>query len=350
MFETPSVFVGHSQYPNVSVGLLSTPQDRRHDAPQFWSQHNYSIPSVTHLRKELLNLRQQTHVKQKSVFSDLALTVTPPTVEVTYTQKSNNSLSPQQEAIPFGPSAQLGQFQIIDNLKTNPLLEKYADDIDVSATTALHELFIRGVDEHSLSKMLSVGNLGRGTLRKLVPTRWSITAVDDTLSGELKSQIVLYDTLHPSVYVGGYMGNYFIILFFEGPYSFEFIEVVTESKQQFTDWESPLGRKEYAKNTAGGYYATRLAINEFLSQSKKQASVIAIRFITEAYYQSLGVWVVREACRKALSQTAVEFEDRKMQCLFAEKLALKKFGIPIDLSKSPILTQVLKQSTLSSFF
>lgn len=69
-----------------------------------------------------------------------------------------------------------------------------------------------------------------------------------------------------------------------------------------TDVEDFYGRKTYASNTAGGYYAARLPILEYLEKEKKQASVIAIRIELPSYWASLGVWVCREAMKKTLDR------------------------------------------------
>jgi hypothetical protein len=76
-----------------------------------------------------------------------------------------------------------------------------------------------------------------------------------------------------------------------------------------TDYENFYGRKSYATNTFGGYYATRLPILEFLERRKRQASVLAIRLETPSYWAALGVWVVRESVRKALSKKILDFRS-----------------------------------------
>jgi hypothetical protein len=42
-------------------------------------------------------------------------------------------------------------------------------------------------------------------------------------------------------------------------------------------------KKEYAFNTAGGYYATRFPILEYLNSIQRQASVLVMRIETPSY-------------------------------------------------------------------
>jgi len=61
-------------------------------------------------------------------------------------------------------------------------LRKKFYDTDVKAETAIDELHSKGVDNYKIQQSLSTGILGQEENRKLVPTRWSITASDDMIS------------------------------------------------------------------------------------------------------------------------------------------------------------------------
>ncbi len=353
--EVPSVFVGKFGYPHISVGFLHTEKDQKHDDPLFWSKHNYSIASVTKLRKNLVNAPFQSSVTEKldkrlELAKMLVMAKKPASVELTFTQKTTTSLKNQGEAIPYGPSTLLHTIQSPENIQTDVRLEKLFFDTDASATTAIHELYKKGVDEHAISKLLSVGGLGRGSLRKLVPTRWSITATDDTLSQSLKETLIGYDTHPYCAFTSDYLGNYFLILLFEGPFAFHFLEVLPD-KSIKEDVELALGRKEYAKQTTGGYYAAKVAVLEYLAKEKKVASVFCIRFITDEYYLSLGVWVVREAVKKTLLQNPLEFSDATLLAKYATLFCQKKQNVSLEtyIQQSPVLRFVLKQKNLFDF-
>jgi hypothetical protein len=206
---------------------------------------------------------------------------------------------------------------------------------------------------------LSVGNLGIGKNRKLVPTRWSITAVDDTVGKDWLNEIRQYPETDYTSFFGGYLGNYFLILFYPDVWSYELFETympksswnVTEETQFTTDYEAYAGRKTYAENCGGGYYAARLPILEKLKGMKRQASVLCLRFITGEYAVPLGVWVVREAVRKAMSSKPLHFADKSLMMKYANALIKKKFGFNLDnITKYSILLKEIKtQRKLTSF-
>ena len=73
---------------------------------------------------------------------------------------------------------------------------------------------------------------------------------------------------------------------------------VTNRIQYSTDYEPYSGRKKYAENCAGGYYASRLAVLEKLNLLRKQGSCLCLRFITDDYAVPLGASVLKYTTTK----------------------------------------------------
>jgi hypothetical protein len=239
-------------------------------------------------------------------------------------------------------------------------VEKVVGDSDLKAQDAILYLYQNSFDENFLSKVLSIGNLGVKKDRKLVPTRWSITATDDTIGKSLIDEIKDYPQTDYLAYFGGYLGNYYLVLMLPGIWSYELFEIyapkaswnVSSEVQFSTDYEGYEGRKTYADNCAGGYYAARLPILEKLKGMKRQSTTLVFRFITGEYSIPLGVWVVREATRKSVQNKPLNFGSQELMLDYAKKLAKKKFGIDMDsiLSKSIIINNIKTQKNLHSFF
>ena len=145
---------------------------------------------------------------------------------------------------------------------------------------------------------------------------------------------------------------------FSEPWSYELFEMympkaewnISDKVQYMTDYEPYDGRKGYAENCGGGYYSVRLAILEKLKNMKKQAAVLALRFITGEYAVPLGVWVTREATRKALNNKPMEFASKELMIEYTRKLVKKKFGYNLYLlNKSFIMDNLNKQLKLQVF-
>ncbi|MBR9692969.1 hypothetical protein GOV07_03505 [Candidatus Woesearchaeota archaeon] len=360
--EAPNVFVGQYGYPRVNVGFLNVEEYTEQDEPLKWSKENKQIPEIVDLRTQLVNSNFQQHIKSFSdrlseMSQEIGMASKPADMEIKLSKKPKFSTTFNQGTQPHGPSVRLKHARITENVTVDSRVEKVVDDIDQKSAPALNKLYKKGFDEHFLRKLLSVGNLGIKTQRKLVPTRWSITAVDDTLGKELIKDVKDFSETDCEVYVGGYLGNEYVILFFDDLWSYELFEgyVPLLYKHGYeawdTDYENYLGRTEYAKNTVGGYYAARLSILERLKTQKRQSAILALRFVTTEYSAPLGVWVVREAVRKAMQATPLSFADRDLMKTYVINYCKKRFGFDVSttINKSRLLKNIKVQTRLNQF-
>ena len=365
----PAPFVGRVGYPDVNVGILSVPYANPeaswvNDAPRHWAKNNFQIREVIDLRSSMVNSRFKANVKLRNKFLDISKEVgmasKPVEMEFQLKQKPQFRVKMNDVMLPMGPNASLQKADITANPKIDHQVEKVVDDTDFKATGALLQLYGQGKDENFLSRLLSIGNVGVKMQRKLVPTRWSITAVDDMIAKSLIKEVKQYPEMDYSVFFAGYLGNYYLILTFPEKWSYELFESYapkaswnTSNELQFsTDYEDYFGRKTYADNTAGGYYAARISILEKLKEIKKQGSILALRFITGEYACPLGVWVCREATRKSMSSKPIVFASRELMINYAKEFAKSKFGVDITqlLASSNLLRNVKQQKKLSAFY
>ncbi len=258
---------------------------------------------------------------------------------------------------PMTNPAPIKKVLLEENTKVLKKVDYLINDYDAKANTALNELYNANVKVDHLQKLLSVGLLGVGASRKMVPTRWSITAIDDTLSKQLLEKIKHYQEFDKIILLSGnYVGNYIDILILPGAFSFEAIEAwdgeSTYGDSHHTtfsqDYEEFYGRKTYASNVTGGYYAMRLPVTEYLEKIKRQATVLVFRRITPEYYAPLGVGVVRETTRRAITNTPQTFENLDD----ALKEMVKRVGFSVETikEKSWILQEYGKQKNLKKWF
>jgi len=359
---SPTPFVGRYGYPRVNVGLLTTSSERPRDEfdnPNLWARQDFGLQSLVDLRSSLVNSRFKATVdeaRKTSKFLDISQEVgmakEPVDVEVKLEEKPQFRINFGSYSAPTGPSASLIKADITSNPKIDSKVDKVFSDTDLKATGAIGYLSNSGIDENQLSRMLSIGAFGLKKDRKLVPTRWSITAVDDTLGKEMIGKLTGYPEHDLGAYFGGYLGNYYLILVFPGIWSYELFEMVVPNTMNYmTDYENYAGRKKYAFDTAGGYYTVRLAIAEKLNRIKRRGSVLALRFITDEYKVPLGVWVTREASRKTMAGKPVTFGSDDLILEYAKRFVKDKFGMELGyiLRRSKLLNERKSQKRLSEF-
>jgi hypothetical protein len=116
------------------------------------------------------------------------------------------------ESAPFGPVAPLKSFKTA-SLSIDKRLENVYYDKDLRAAEAIVDLFQQEVEVSRIHRVLSVGMLGLQKNRRLVPTRWSISATDDIISVSLIKNIVSYAQIDLfEVYKHSHLGNYYSII------------------------------------------------------------------------------------------------------------------------------------------
>lgn len=350
-------FVGRFGYPKVNVGIMAPPQHDEetwlYDAPRTWGKTNTGISEVVDYRTRMINSRFVSNVKSPdslvSIAQEVAMAKSPVDIDVDLEKKPFLNIRTDQWVAPMGPQARLKRLTLASNPRIPTAVQKMYDDTDVLAADAVNELYNKNIDENSITRMFSVGVFGKE--RKLVPTRWSITATDDIISKPLIDEIKQLPIGEYSAHVGSYLGNYYLMLSFPEIWAYELFEMYVKPGvlEYSTDHEEFNGRSEYAQQCAGGYYTVRLAIAEHLKSIKRQNSVLALRFITDEYVLPLGVWVTREASRKAFESKPITFGSKELMLTYAKLFAKKKFGVDIE----PILKESImlkeKQKSLSAF-
>ena len=313
----PSVFIGSHNYPKVNTGILS-PQhvgsSEMMDSPDNWYSENYSIEKIASLRTSLVNSKKQLKVQNTDNFVDntreIAMASDPVDIEVELDKKPGASISGGRVK-PVSASGDIKELLLGENPSVEKQVEKKFYDTDVKAETAVNELTDKGVDVYKIQQSLSTGMLGQEDNRKLVPTRWGITASDDMVSKEIRSQVKKYQELGEIRYFNNeYVGNDFHIFLIPGRWEYELIELkrpgsvwnAAENTYIAQNYEPFQGRTSYAEQTAGAFYAARLGALEYLNSINRQAKVMIIRDVSPEYWAPLGVWVIRETVRNGFDQ------------------------------------------------
>jgi DNA repair protein NreA len=368
----PTIFIGSKlKYPQVNVGILS-PIEKVRDAqifddPGTWAQKNFSIQDVISLRENLLNSRFQSNVtdvriskKFLDIAKNIAISSKPVDVEIELKNEINFGKKVDRVLTPHGMSAGLKKARVTSNLKIDQKVDRVMND-EIKSVEGLNYLYQSGINEYSLSKILSVGVLGLKKDKKMVPTRWSITATDDTLTKELLKNVRDYKWVEDyQFFFGEFMGNQFLIFLFPNVWSFELFELYYPGSswnsslemKASTDSEGFRGRTNYAQNCGGGYYACRLPIVEYLNKIKRQAGVLVVRLETPSYWAALGVWVVRESVRKALEIFPMKFDSKETFLSGAKKISKIKYDFDLELiyDKSILLKTYGVQKNLRDWF
>lgn len=355
----PSVFIGTYNYPKVFAGPLLAPSYEDSaimDNPEAWVNNSTTQQEIISYRLNLVRGKQTigiTDLENNYIekLQEISMASKSIASEAEFNKKPRGMTFSAENA-PHGPSAVLKKFDI-DNVKWDHQLEKTYYDTDLKAADAVEILHDKDIPFSQIQKAFSVGTMGVKDNRKLVPTRWSITAVDTTIADRLLDKVKYYSQLDTyRVYEFSSLNNYYAILEIPSPWQYEwmeaFLDINGKGTMIFTDYESNKGKKEYSR-VGGCYYTAKMAILEQLERDKLQAGCIVFREADENYIP-LGVFNVRENIRHAMNSPYKEFETLTNALDYIEtklKLTVKDFRMAGDL-----LDDIIKhrQTTLDQFF
>lgn len=349
----PSVFIGSYGYPKVGVGPMVPPMHGDTsilDLPERW--HGKTLEEIVNFRLNLVRGVQKVSVLQPQGryienLQDLAMAQNTPDAEIVFQKNAIPTTIIDGQSAPFGPVGEIKNVKF-SGMKTSKPVEKVYYDSDLGAEGAVLKLYNSGIEISKIQKCFSIGMFGKK--RKLVPTRWSITATDDIISKNLVEEILDYSQIDSHlVFIHEHLGNLFSVLLFPHRWIFEMEEAWHTEKGELgfgADAEDASGIHRYP-SIAGAYFAAKLGVAEYLKRNQRQAGVLVLREIRAEYAVPVGVWQVREAIRAAMSKKPIIVDSLEQGLDVACKhLSISKTEW---LSKGTIL-KMLRQKSITDYF
>lgn len=343
--------VGEKNYPYLKVHNVSTEETKN----SFFKSGEVVKKDYTEIfkikAKNILGSTDEGYIKKvdnrlKKEISDIYKSRT----EIEFTSEFENELKFDKVLVNkvsgiVGSKNSLHSIEANENTTTSKQIEKYTTE-DIKAKDAVLNLYERGVNEHQIIHLLALGEFGLNFNKKLVPTKWAITAYDQMVEKHLHSKILKYNVIKSfEVYYYKNKSDTHVIVLLPDTYSGE----------HFEDWEGGQGRdyigvnnrlKTPEPNNAGGYYATKIGVHEHLNERKSQASFVALRVIRN-YDVPLGVVFVRECVRECLKNLVFKSNEIKD----VEEFLMKNYFLHYKhFISSKVLSERKSQTKLGDFY
>lgn len=409
----PNLFVGQFGYPSVSWGPMVTLAEGVPDNPKDW--YGWGFDQIVRARSVQVRGRVNNSVLEAAGASpgrgreapaprildmaqEAAMSSAPLDMEMRFSKKPSLAVEFHAVHQPMGPSAPLERMSLADNPKIPKSVDELVEE-QVAAGQAMRELMGRGIDEHYLTRLLTAGVLGKRPRRRLVPTRWGITAVDDTMAKAHMERIRQFPQGNDFLlFFNEYLGNRFHVLLMPGAWEYEGFETwcgpmkcpnatpveldgagaregagagvsghggrgsggspsaqeahaliapARRGVRSFAiseEYEPFGGRSDYAAKQGGGYYAARLGVAEALAgAAHRQYRALVIREIMPEYDLPVGVWEIRENVRHAMANGPRRFSSRD------EMLGVLGQELNVPLSEYRARSVLLAQRRLADY-
>ncbi|HZD12977.1 MAG TPA: hypothetical protein VE177_05605, partial [Candidatus Binatus sp.] len=313
----PGVFLGSADYPHLRAGPLVPvlPQDGTVDDPSILDDSSRwldtRIEDLVRYRFSLVRGKTRVRVgdarnpdRTLALVQELALSATPTETELHLTKKPQARIYILPRSAPHGPSGAIEKILLTENPDVPRPVENVTSDFDLDTQEGVSTLYWKGVSQQQITRVFSVGQLGVFKNRRLVPTEWSITAIDDILGKALLDRVQDYPHLGEfRVYGAAGLGNNVQVLLLPTAWMYEALEgwLTGSVPEVYSDYEFHIGRRNYPTNIAGAYHAVKLPVLEFLEREHRQAGAIAFLEVDRDWVP-LGVWRFRELARRALTR------------------------------------------------
>ena len=348
----PSVFVGTYNYPKVNVGPMVPPihgDTGILDAPERWTGKsldeivNYRLNLVRGIQKVPVNDPTGRYIEN---LQELAMSEHATDSDVQFTKATSAVGLLDGYSAPFGPIGEIKSAKF-SNSPVERKIEKVYYDKDLLANDAVLKLYNSGIDISQIQKCFSIGMMGKK--RKLVPTRWSITATDDIISNDLVQQALEFSVIDRyEIYHYEHLGNLLSVVLFPHRWLYEMIEAwYSNGILGFGSDHEGVKGIDHLPEIAGAYYSAKLAVVEHLVANEIQSGALVLREIRPEYAIPIGVWQIREGVREAMKQRPVissSFEN-------ALDVASKSMSISRkEWLEHGSIVQLMKQKTISDFF
>ena len=351
-FSKPFNLVCENNYPNLLLGpgIYTDFADAKASSPTDWIKSN--IKDIEKNRnKQVFSFAKyskeaaQDPTRELSDIQLITQSIKTTELEIDFTEKERK-VSDEVTGL-SNTSFDFENLKIVDDIKVPKPIEKTVNDRDFNAREGMIYLYQKIDDVYKIEQLLSVGLLGIKRNRLLVPTRWTITSVDDTIGKELINKIKINQTIDKyELHFFEFYKNKFYVIMLPLTWGFEMIE---NAGGQFTiDHELYDPRKDYAINVMGGYYAARLEIAKRLEERKRLARVIVLRDM-DPTYSSKGVWVIREAVKEAMAKEPLVFETLESLLNHINSQLLIRNSIKYWTDASTILKENKMQKRLFEF-
>ena len=343
---SPSVFIGSYGYPEVRGGPLLIDDS---DNPPEWLRQGLGIDDIVGIRARTIRGSSGIHHFSDNL-QEIAISSDPVDVDVAFERPVAFSLTFDGTVAPVGLSGQLKAMEVTGSARVDRAVDRVTSDSDLRATDACVTLMESDIDVYQIAKLMTAGLLGKR--RHFVPTRWAITAVDDTLSIRLKKQIAAFPHLEEiRVFSGEIFGNRIVCILVPGDWKYEMIEIwgrhtLWGGEQEIIVQDREGMTKRGYSPISGAYYSARLAVCEYLVTIRRNARVILIRSISSDYWAPLGTWVIREAARQAMANPSCVLPSLDA----AVQEASARLGFDRWVQHSTLLPEIRTQRTLFSFY
>jgi len=318
-FSPPGIAIEAARYPFLMAGVLASTEPSEYlsifDHPESWI--GLDREAIMSMRRQLyrffvpIDARAMEPKSFVEVLQTIALSVSPIAIEIESANLPPRNLSALGGQLPAGTSVEINSLEIVSNPEISRVAKRITE-LDISAAEAAWKLFDYDYSLDQVSRLMSVGLLGRLDSRRFVPTRGAYKAVIDGFVS--RCLIELSDKPISSTFKIGraeVLGDNFTVFAQPGEPRVDYFKI-ERTQQGFYRDVSLEGVKNVTMDSKTSVFADHARYSAYKSMEKEKEGlhVSIFHYTRNNRNNILGPWLVRAGVNSALESDQV-FLDTK---------------------------------------
>jgi len=309
VFSPPGVYIESEKYPRLRAGILATPHPSEfisiYDHPEAWMGLNRD--AILSMRRNLyyfslpVDARTMTPRHTVGTLQRIALSVSPVALNVEATTLPPRDLVMRPGSLPSSPEVHTDSIEVISKPEVSKVAEKVSEK-DMPASEGILSLLDYDYSIEQVTRLLSLGLLGKHENRRLLPTSNASRVVADTVSAHVKNMFAgTEDKDEYRIHISRPLGEVMVVLARPGRPSIDYFRIERYqgvTKRSFSSNEKAIGASD--TKTASYANAAELSAMQHMWKTKRGMRITVFHLSNNKRNQILNGWIPRAGVSAAL--------------------------------------------------
>ncbi|TFG11901.1 hypothetical protein EU537_10960 [Candidatus Thorarchaeota archaeon] len=318
VFSPPGIFIESGKYPRLRAGILATPQPSEftsiYDHPEAWMGLNRD--AIVSMRRNLyffslpVDARTMRPRYAVDILRTIALSVSPVALSVEATTLPPRDLIMRFGSLPSSPEVHADSFEIISKPEVSKVAEKISGK-DIPACEGILRLLDYDYSLEQVTRLLSVGLLGRHQNRRLLPTSNASRVVADTVSSHVQN---MFADIEPRdqyrIHISRPLGELMVVVSCPGKPALDYFRVERyqgRTRRGFSSSDEEIGASD--ARTASYANSAKLSAMQHMWKKKSGMKITVFHLSNNVRNQILNGWIPRAGVSAALESDYTELNS-----------------------------------------
>ncbi len=309
VFSPPGIYIESGKYPRLRAGVLATPQPSEfisiYDHPEAWMGLNRD--AILSMRRNLyyfslpVDARTMTPRYTVNTIQKIALSVSPVALNVEATTLPPRDLTMRSGSLPSSPEIRTDFLEIVSKPEVSKVAEKICEK-DIPASEGILRLIDYDYSIEQVTRLLSVGLLGRHENRRLLPTSNASRVVADTIFAHVEDMFANTENEDAyRIHISRPVGEFMVVVTRPGRPALDYFRIERYqgvTKRGFSSEDRTIGFSDAGTNSYAN--SARLSAMRHMWKTRSGMRVTVFHLSNNSRNKILNGWIPRAGVSAAL--------------------------------------------------